>query len=138
MYGTPGARTTNLRHIRGVESQGYRLTGGVKTVGNQGIDLAFRGRGRLRGRYALAEAKSGRFHLAVDSPGMQQMSFDWLRHRLGLAGREDLLAALRADRIDAFGGFAGPQALWQFDLNLFRRRLDFRTRAGKAARTRVL
>lgn len=92
---------------------------------------------RLRGRYALAGAKSDQFHLSADTRGMQQMSFDWLEDRLRLAGQQDLLDALRAGQTDAFGGFAGPQTLWQFDLSRFRRRADFRTRAGRAARTQV-
>jgi hypothetical protein len=123
--------------IRGVESQGYRLTGAIKTSGNQGIDLAFRGRRHLRGRFALAEAKSGRFHLDVDTKGIQQASFRFFETRLAAAGRRDLLAALYSGRIDSFGGYAGKSHLWKFDLALFRKRLDFRTRAGRAARTRV-
>ncbi len=120
--------------IRRVEAQGYGLDGAIKIRGNQGIDLAFSGRGSNAGRFALAEAKAspGLGSLSRDSLGIRQGSRDFFLTRLKRAGRQDLIHQFKMGNVDLFGGFQRSGRLFQLNPDIFKRDINFRQTPGAA------
>jgi hypothetical protein len=120
--------------IRRVEGEGYRLAGSVKYNTNQGIDLEFTGVQSNSGRIALAEAKAGTGlnSLEVDANGVRQGSLEFFRSRAMRAGRLDLVDALDAGNVDAFGGFSESGKLYRFNLTIFVDDVNFKTTPGAA------
>lgn len=120
--------------IRRVEKLGYELTGSVKYLGNQGIDLTFKGVRPGTMRVALAEAKAGKGLglLEVDSLGIRQGSYMLFETRLQRAGRLDLLQELQSGNAELFGGFAESKRLFRFDPVAFFQNENFKKTPGAA------
>jgi hypothetical protein len=64
---------------------------------------------------AKGGAAAGLSRLAKDTQGFRQMTYRWVEDRLRKAGRQDLLDALYAGKLDFYTTLEGSQEVWKID-----------------------